>query len=207
MIETNPRATDIGRQMAALSPAQRALLELRLMKKNRREQTTRHVIARQLKSAPLSYNQQGLWVLNQLMPGESVYHTPTAARLTGELDVEALKKALQAIVDRHDALRTTFVVVDGEPMQTIASKLSLEMPLVDLGSLAETVREEEAQRLLQDEVGKPFDLSQDPLIRGLLLRLRDEEHILLITMDHTVTDGWSIGLFHKELSALYQAFV
>src|SRR5438874_3448553 len=139
MIETNPRATDIGRQMAALSPAQRALLELRLMKKNQREQTTRHVIARQLKSAPLSYNQQGLWVLNQLMPGESVYHTPTAARLTGELDVAALKKALQAIVDRHDALRTTFVVVDGEPMQTIASNLSLEMPLVDLGSLAETV--------------------------------------------------------------------
>ena len=100
MIETTPIATDIGRQMAALSPAQRALLELRLMKKNQREQTTRHVIApRQLKSAPLSHNQQGLWVLNQLMPGESVYHTPTAARLTGALDVAALRKALQAIVD------------------------------------------------------------------------------------------------------------
>src|SRR6267378_1535827 len=156
MIETKPLITDIGRQMAALSPTQRALLELRLMKKNQREQKTRHVIAgRQLKTAPLSYNQQGLWVLNQLMPGESVYHTPTAARLTGTLNVDALRKALQSIVDRHDALRTVFKIVEGAPMQII-KEVELAAPLVDLTDMPEPGREAEALRILRQEACRPF---------------------------------------------------
>ncbi len=200
---------NLAQQLAGLSPAKRALLELRMMRKMRRGEARAQVIPRSANrsSAPLSNNQQGLWVLNELMPGATVYHSPTAVRLSGKLNVAALSQALDAIVARHDALRTTFVVVNGEPMQIITSSRSLDLPLVDLGALAEAAREEEAQRLLQEEVGKPFDLTQGPLIRGLLLKLKDEEHILLITMHHIVTDGWSIGLFHKELSALYQAFV
>src|SRR5438093_8849312 len=134
MIEPKTLVNDFGRQMATLSPAQRALLELRLLKKNQRAQRPRWTITpRQLKSAPLSYNQQGLWVLNQLMPGESVYHSPTAARLRGELDVVALQQALRAIVARHDGLRTIFRTVDGEPIQLVRD-ITLEVPLIDLSA-------------------------------------------------------------------------
>jgi amino acid adenylation domain-containing protein len=198
----------LAQQLAALSPAKRSLLELRMMQKKQRGENTRQAIPRLANrdSAPLSNNQQGLWVLNQLMPGTAMYHTPTAVRLSGKLDVPALRTALDTIVARHDALRTTFVVVDGEPMQMIASNFSLEMPLVDLSGVAASEREAEAQRRLQDEARQPFDLARGPLIRGLLLRLKDDEHILLVMMHHIVTDGWSMGIFHRELSALYQAF-
>jgi len=198
----------ISQQLAALSPAKRSLLELRLMQKKRRSEADARVIPRveNRDSAPLSHYQQGLWVLNQLMPGTSVYHSPTAARLTGTLDVSALRQALDAIIARHDALRTTFTIVDGIPFQKIAQSFSLEMPLIDLTGLPEAEREDEAQRFLREEARKAFDLSQGPLIRGILLRLKDDEHILLITIHHIVTDGWSIGIFHRELSALYRAF-
>jgi len=147
--ETTKLYDPIGPQLAALSPAKRALLELRLMKKRRGGAVARQTIRRQdsREPAPLSYNQQGLWVLNQLMPGSSLYHTPTAVRLTGSLDVAALKTALDFIVARHDALRTTFTSVDGSPTQSIADS-SLEMPLVDLSDRAEEDREAEAALLL-----------------------------------------------------------
>ena len=121
----------ITQQLAALSPAKRSLLELRLVKKNRRSESANRMIPRHLvrDSAPLSYNQQGLWVLSQLMPGSALYHTPTAVRLTGALDVVALKQALDFIVARHDALRTTFVTVDGTPSQVVAKDVCCEMPL------------------------------------------------------------------------------
>jgi amino acid adenylation domain-containing protein len=200
---------NLAQQLAGLSPAKRALLELRMMQKNRRSEAAAQVIRRSENrdSAPLSNNQQGLWILNELMPGATVYHSPTAVRLTGKLNEAALRQALDAIIARHDALRTTFVVIDGEPMQKIASHLALEMPLVDLSAWPEETREAEAQRLLQKEVGTPFELSKGPLIRGLLVRLSDEEHILVVTMHHIVTDGWSMGIFHRELSELYQAFL
>src|SRR5438309_2891363 len=174
---TTSNNLSIGQQLAALSPAKRSLLELRLMKKNGRRGAIRPVIQRHPKreSAPLSYNQQGLWVLNQLMPGTSLYHTPTAARLKGTLDVAALKKALDFIVARHDALRTTFTTLDGTPTQVIAKNLALEMPLIDLSQLPESERESEALRLLRQEARRPFDLSQGPLIRAILLRLHERE--------------------------------
>ena len=198
----------ITQQLAALSPAKRSLLELRMMQKKRRGENASPAIARmaQRESAPLSNSQQGLWVLNQLMPGESLYHTPTAVRLNGNLDVTALRKALDAIVARHEALRTTFVAVEGTPRQVVEKNISLEMPLIDLTERAEAEREEQAQRLLRHEARKPFDLSKGPLIRSILLRLKDEEHILLVTMHHIVTDGWSMGIFNRELSALYDSF-
>ncbi len=158
-------------------------------------------------SAPLSYNQQGLWVLNQLMPGTSLYHTPMAVRLTGNLDVAALKSALDMVIARHDALRTTFSIVDGSPTQVVAKSLALNIPIINLIEIPQPGREAEAQRLLRDEAGRPFDLSQGPLIRSVLLRLAEREHILLVTTHHIVTDGWSVGIFHRELSALYEAVV
>jgi amino acid adenylation domain-containing protein len=199
---------EIAQQLAGLSPAKRALLEMKLMKKKPGGRTTRQVIERQANrdSAPLSYNQQGLWVLNQLMPGTSLYHTPTAARLNGKLHVAGLRRALNAIVARHDVLRTRFATIEGAPTQVIAPNMSLEVPLMDLSHLPAAEREEEALRILRLETQRSFDLSAGPLIRALLLRLQEQEHILLVTAHHIVTDGWSVGLFHQELSALYEAF-
>src|SRR5439155_23558228 len=136
METTSSYSETIAQQLAGLSPAKRSLLELRLIRK-RIARPAKQVIPRRANrsAAPLSYNQQGLWVLNQLMPGTSLYHTPVAARLKGTLDVAALKKALDFIVARHDALRTTFTTLDGTPTQVIAKNLALEMPLIDLSQL------------------------------------------------------------------------
>src|SRR5439155_5827203 len=199
---------NLAEELAAFSPAKRSLLELHLMKKKSGAKTATRSIERQTnrESAPLSYNQQGLWVLNQLMPGTSLYHTPTAARLTGRLDCNALQSALNAVVARHDALRTSFTTIDGTPEQLVAADVSIEMPLVDLSDWPESDREAEALHVLQKEARRPFDLSEGPLIRSILVRLAAGEHVLLVTMHHIVTDGWSIGIFHRELSALYSAF-
>lgn len=199
--------SNLSELFAALSPAQRKLLELRLMKKNR-SVPKQPAIARDpsRQKGPLSYNQQGLWVLNQLMGGETLYHTPTAARLTGALDRDALTKSLQAIVDRHDALRTVFRTVEGTPQQFV-EPLMLDVPLIDLSDVDQVQRELSALLILREEVHRAFDLSSGPLIRAIIVRLDEQEHILLVTMHHIVTDGWSIGIFHRELSELYQAFI
>jgi len=204
----NPVVADsnLAQQLSALTGAKRALLELQLMKKNQRKEKTRQAItARHLKTAPLSYNQQGLWVLNQLMPGESVYHSPTAARLRGQLDVAALKQALQAIVARHDGLRTIFHVVDGEPKQMVQD-ITLDVPVIDLSNSDEAGAEAEALNILRHEARRPFDLSLGPLMRAVIVRMREDEHILLVTLHHIITDGWSFGILHRELSSLYEAF-
>jgi len=191
--------------IATFSPAKLALLEMTL-KKHRRGSAQSIPRAANRESAPLSHSQQGLWVLNRLMPGSSIYHTPTAARLTGRLDIAALRQALDCIVGRHQALRTTFSLVAGTPRQMIAEQLSLELPLIDLSELPDAEREAEAQRRLKQEAMRPFDLSRGPLIRAVLLRLNANEHILVVTMHHIVTDGWSVGVFHQELTTLYEAF-
>jgi aspartate racemase len=204
----NPSVTDsnIAQQLSALTGAKRALLELQLMKKQKRKEKTRQIVtARKLKSAPLSYNQQGLWVLNQLMPGESVYHSPTAARLRGQLDVPALQKALQAIFARHDGLRTVFRTIDGAPVQLVQD-ITLDVPVIDLSAADETEREAEALNILRHEARRPFDLSIGPLMRAVIVRMREDEHILLATLHHIVTDGWSFGIIHRELSSFYEAF-
>jgi aspartate racemase len=169
----------------------------------RKEKTRQSIVARNLKTAPLSFNQQGLWVLNQLMPGESVYHSPTAIRLRGKLNVPALTKALQAIVGRHDGLRTIFRIVDGEPKQLV-QEITLDVPVIDLSTTGEA--EAEALNILRHEARRPFDLSVGPLIRAVILCLREDEHILLVTLHHIVTDGWSFGILHRELSSFYEAF-
>ena len=143
-------------------------------------------------------------MLNQLMDGETLYHMPMAERLIGTLDVPALRRALQAIVDRHKALRTNFKIVDGTPQQFVR-ELTLDVPLIDLSETPKQDREAEALRLLKDEASRPFDLMNDPLMRALLVRIDECEHLLLITMHHIVTDGWSMGIFNRELSELYEA--
>ena len=155
---------------------------------------------------PLSFAQQRLWFLDQYEPNSSLYNVPGALRLEGALDVAALEQSLNEIVRRHEALRTTFLALDGEPIQRIAPVLRLSLPIMELAHDSASEREHAAQRLAREQMQKPFDLSQGPLLRMLLIRLGTEDHILVLTMHHIVSDGWSRGVFYRELSLLYQAY-
>ena len=155
---------------------------------------------------PLSFAQQRLWFLAQ-MPGVSqAYHIPIGLRLRGEADLSALRRALDCVLVRHEALRTTFVVVDGEPAQRIASPEESRFLLQEYDLRRRKDAAAELDRLTAEEAGAPFDLEAGPLIRGRLIRLAEDEYALLITMHHIVSDGWSIGVLLGELSAFYAAF-
>ncbi len=156
---------------------------------------------------PLSFAQQRLWFLDQLVPGTPVYNMPSVVRLPCELNVDALQQTLNEIIRRHETLRTTIAIVDGEPIQVVAPDLKLALPLVDLQELPTTKRDAEARRLAKEEAEGPFDLARGPLMRALLLRIDEEEYVLLLTMHHIISDNWSIIVFFEELSALYEAFV
>ncbi|MDW8319484.1 MAG: condensation domain-containing protein, partial [Anaerolineae bacterium] len=156
---------------------------------------------------PMSYAQQRIWFLDQFQPGSPFYNIPTAMRLTGRLDVDALRRAVNEIVRRHEALRTVFRSIRGEPSQIILPRLTLDVPLISLEGLPAEEREAAALRLARDEARKPFDLARGPLLRFSLLRLADEDHVALVTMHHIVSDGWSVSVFVRELSILYAAFI
>ena len=155
---------------------------------------------------PLSFAQQRLWLLDKLEPGQTTYNTPAPVRLQGPLDTGALERSLAEIVRRHEALRTTFVTVGGEPRQAITASQPFTLPVLDLASLPDQARAAEAERLTAEDAQRPFDLARGPLFRATLLRLGPEAHALLLTMHHVVTDGWSIGVLMQELSTLYEAF-
>ncbi len=201
-------ALNIREQLAGLSPAKRALIELKLLKKKADAGEPQPLISRRPEGVPvpLSFYQQGLWVLSQFMPETSLYHVPKAVKLTGSLDVAALKKTLDQLVQRHEALRTTFATTEGVPMQVVSEQVELALPVVDLSELAVAERELETRRLLREETRRPFDLAHGPLIRALLVRLAEDEHIFLMVMHHIVIDGWSIGIMHREFMDLYEAF-
>jgi len=155
---------------------------------------------------PASYAQQRLWILDQLEPGSPFYNIPAAVRLTGKLDRSALQRALDEIGFRHETLRTTFSVQEGEPVQVIALDRPFDLPVVDLQTLPPEQREAEVQRLAVEEARAPFDLRRGPLFRARLLCLGADEHVLLLTMHHIISDGWSIGVFIHEVAVLYTAF-
>ncbi|MHC5718234.1 MAG: condensation domain-containing protein, partial [Nostoc sp.] len=155
---------------------------------------------------PLSFAQARLWLLEQLNPGSSIYNMPAAVRFLGELNIKALEESINKIICRHEVLRTTFVLADGEPLQVIVPQLQLKIPIVDLQELWEAEREAEIQRLGVEEFQHPFDFTQAPLLRCTLLQLGKQEHILLFTIHHIVFDGWSTGVLIRELALLYKAF-
>jgi amino acid adenylation domain-containing protein len=157
-------------------------------------------------SVLLSFAQERQWFLHELEPDSPAYNIARAYRLSGALDLPALEQSLNEISRRHEALRTTFSVVGGEPVQVIAAEQTLQLPLLDLRSLPDSEREAEARRLCVERAQLPFDLSHGPLFRPALLKLGAEEHILLLSMHHIVSDGWSMGVLLRELSALYRAF-
>ncbi|HVR97029.1 MAG TPA: acyltransferase domain-containing protein, partial [Thermoanaerobaculia bacterium] len=155
---------------------------------------------------PLSFAQQRLWFIDQLEPGMSLYNLPATLRVEGPLQPAVLRRSLGEIVRRHEAVRTVFAVQDDAPVQVIQPPAPFSLPLVDLSGLPEPAREAETLALAMEEAGRPFDLARDLMLRGLLLRLATEDHAVALTTHHVASDGWSIGLLVRELTALYAAF-
>ncbi|CAM4407409.1 non-ribosomal peptide synthetase [Myxococcus xanthus] len=157
--------------------------------------------------APLSFAQERLWLFAQMTGPTAIYNMPSAVRLKGTLDVPALERALGDVVRRHEALRTVPRVEAGaEPVQVVLPAEPLTMPRVDLRAMPEEQREPRAEALAREEAALPFDLDQGPLLRARLLQLEDTHHILLLTLHHSASDGWSMGVFAREVSQLYGAF-
>jgi amino acid adenylation domain-containing protein len=154
---------------------------------------------------PLTFTQQQLWFINQLQPGTATYNIPVAIHLTGELNVPALVRSLNEIIQRHDILRTSFELVNGEPIQKVAPIAPFTLPEVDLRHLSDEQKQAEVQKLSLQEAQSSFDLGQAPLLRAKLLHLQTES-ILLINLHHLVGDGWSIKVLVQELSTIYQTF-
>ena len=148
---------------------------------------------------PLTFAQQRLWFLEVLSPGGSLFNTPLAMRLTGRLDDSALAKACQALVQRHEGLRTTFTAVDGTPQQIIHPDWPVTLYAV-------AVTEDEMETVLQTAVQQPFSLEKEPPLRFHLLRCSPTEHILLIVFHHIIFDGWSANIVLDELATFYEAF-
>lgn len=154
---------------------------------------------------PLSYAQQRLWFLDQLNPGNTSYNIHKSIRLKGQLDVSALEQTLTEIVKRHESLRTTFPSRNGNPAQVIAAPHAFKLEVTDLEAFTPEEREVEARRLTTEEASRPFDLSRDPMLRASLIRLDADEHVVLFTMHHIVSDAWSMGVLVREVTALYDA--
>ncbi|AIA70439.1 hypothetical protein EV46_07535 [Pectobacterium atrosepticum] len=164
-------------------------------------------VADRTQPLPLSFSQQRLWFLAQFDPAASqAYHLPAALHLTGRLDRPALTTALNGLVARHESLRTRFTSIDGQPAQQIdPDTLGFSLSSHDLRKLDEAARTTRVAELAEQEARARFDLTQGPLIRGQLLQLDDNTHVLLLTQHHIISDGWSIGILARELAALYQA--
>jgi amino acid adenylation domain-containing protein/non-ribosomal peptide synthase protein (TIGR01720 family) len=198
-------AADITGQVAGLSSEERELLEL-LLRQQGIDVRRALILPRPADAAPpLSYAQQRLWFLDQLEPGDSSYNIATTARLKGPLDAARLEECLNAVVRRHEALRTAFVADGGEARQFVAPEVRIDVARFDFTSAPESEREEAALRLAAEDARRPFDLTRVPLLRVLLIKLGDAEHLLHLTIHHIVADAWSLALLIGEVATLYAA--
>ncbi|ARU62660.1 hypothetical protein CBW65_18030 [Tumebacillus avium] len=192
------RKTDLLQRRSNLSADKRALLEKRLRGEVKTANTG---IAKRepAETAALSFAQARLWFLDRLQPGNPVYNVPSIIKMRGKLRMDVLTRSLQAIISRHEALRTTFRSQGGVPYQAVAGELTLTIPVLDIA-------EADWRRYAREEASKPFDLEKGPLLRATLLRFAEDDHILLLTLHHIVADGWSLGILLQEMTVLYDAF-
>lgn len=200
---------DLSDKLAALSPKQRALFELRLKKLNEQQKPPSPQITRRnlTGSCPLSLDQERLWFINRIAPGNAAYNIYFAIRLTGSLDAAILKASINEAIKRHEALRTTFGEQNGQPVQHIAPTLTVELPIIERLNLSRAEQDEVAQALATEQAQAPFDLTRGPLVRPVLLKLSDTEHVLIVTQHHIITDWWSSQQLHAEIVSIYDALV
>lgn len=155
---------------------------------------------------PTSIDQERLWFIEQLQPGNAAYNIFSASRIKGPLDAALMERVVNELIARHEVVRTTFTVVDDQPMQVIHPTLELTLTPIDLQSVPLEQREQEALRLVTEDFSRPFDLEHGPLVRVGLLRLGEDDHVMHMNMHHTVTDRWSGAIFEQETGLLYDAF-
>src|SRR6185369_10736112 len=192
--------SSFAERIAGLSPKKQELLA-RLLQKEQLD-ASRTVIGPQrrgLTRAPMSFAQQRLWVLDQLEPGRTIYNVPDTHYFKGRLDRDALERSLSELVRRHEILRTTFELSDAEPVQLIGDPQPVTLNLVDVSHLPKKARVAEAQRLTNEQLHQPFDLSRGPLFRAQLVKLAAEEHLLIVGIHHIIADGVSLGVIGREL--------
>ncbi|AFZ17604.1 non-ribosomal peptide synthetase [Allocoleopsis franciscana] len=193
----------MDKQYPNLSPAKKALLEKWKGGKFKADTIPKRQF---YNKAPLSFSQQRLWFIDQLYHGSPFYNIPIACHLKGLLNITAFQQSLNEIFKRHEVLRTTFALVNGEPVQEIVPELTWNLPIINFEHLSGKNWEPEIKQLAAEEAKKHFNLAKEPLVRATLLRLSDEEHVFLLTMHHIITDGWSMGVFLREFATLYAAF-
>ncbi|HEY0726767.1 MAG TPA: amino acid adenylation domain-containing protein [Pyrinomonadaceae bacterium] len=200
---------DLANRIAALTPEQRARFEESLKAKGLRLPQTDQIPRQPRENVnqfPTSIDQERLWFIEQLQPGNAAYNIFSASRIRGPLDAALMQRVVNELIARHEVLRTTFKVVDDQPVQVIHPQMELKLTPIDLQSVPLEVREQEALRLVTEDFARPFDLENGPLLRVGLLRLADDDHVLHVNMHHTVTDRWSGAIFEQETGLLYEAF-
>lgn len=196
-------------ESANAASQRRALLLQRIIERRRESTEQDHKIPRRKVTGdcPLSYAQELMWLLDRLnAEGVTAYNSIWTGRLHGSLDPTALLRSLNSVIERHEILRTVYVAVDGVPMQRVTDKRLQNLGSVDLTHLPESQRENEAVRLLEEEVRRPFDLSNDLMIRVMLVQISERDHFLLLDMHHIAIDGWAKEIIYRELTAFYNAF-
>lgn len=194
-------------KIARLSPEKQMILE-KLLKKQGLD-ISRLPIAVQPRDTnifPLSFSQQRMWFLHQIDPENTAYNCSAAWRMTGELSLPALQKAATDLVQRHEVLRTTFITRNGQPFQVVASQADVALHALDLRMYPAYEQLAQVQSIATSEAQRPFDLTRGPLLRMFLLRLGQEDHVLLITMHHIISDGWSLGIMAREMATLYKVY-
>lgn len=190
-----------------LSGKKRAILEALLRQQGIGEAKVERIPRRtESGPAPLSFAQQRMWFLDQLEPESSLYNIHTGVELSGPLNVSVLQRSIAEILRRHEALRTTFAVIDDRPVQIINQSAIFKLPVHDLQGLDEKQRRSSVSAWAEESARQRFDLTTGPLLRADLLRLGETEHVLLLTIHHIISDGWSVGVFVRELAALYEAY-
>src|SRR5579862_1502209 len=200
--------SDLDQRIASLWPEKHEMI-LRWLNSQSTASTATTPVARRSSTTqpvPPSFAQESLWLVHQITPQSTAYNIPHALRLKGTLDVAALEQSLQELVNRHETLRSTFPAVDGHPSQMIVPTLPIKLFIEDFAYLPEIKREERARERINEETARPFDLTEGPLLRINLLRLTENEHILLLLVHHIISDGWSTDIILKELTTLYTAF-
>jgi amino acid adenylation domain-containing protein len=198
----------VAQRLENLTPAQRALLEQRLMQR-RTDVVRRNTISRREVHSPsvLSNSQELLWLLSQVFDDGIAYNAPGAFHLEGTLDLEVLGRCFEALVARHEILRTTYTVIDGRPMQVIGSTAPVDLNVVDLRGQPSDEREAQAQKVLKDESRFAFDLVNGPVMRATVIQLSDNENVLMLNLHHVATDGYSRSALFRDLSVFYDAFL
>ena len=199
---------DTSEGSVSTSKAKRDLLAKFLSGELQAEPESSGKISRRDPTTPpqLSFAQERLWFLDQLMPGSPVFNVPMAVQFSGSLNVSALERSVAEIIRRHEVFRTTFLTIDGNPIPRVSERTDARLQVVDLTSLPLSERKTQAERRQRQEALLPFDLANGPLIRTTLIKRGEEEWTFLLTMHHIVSDGWSILIFFRELSSLYEAF-